>query len=445
MTTFIKLDDTNCVYGRITQGPGSSIPGSYNYLGKFDSYEQCSQSNNIPSSAKAITYHNDKNKDYADWAKQCYSINDTNTQVPNQNYATCGIVAPNSPRQTAAPVNAPTVPTQVMGDSSNLDASVLSTPVQDNSMEQIIAQISNLQDLENQKYDDLNILLASNPTPDNVVQQNVLISDITHLTNIRSQLFDTLVLNTQNNARVNDAMNANVQDKHTIVTLKENDLNARRSAIAALNQESENTQRMVDINVYYKKQYEARVKIMKYIVLLCFLVIFFVVLSNLGWLPQEMVIVLVVIIILAGGLYIGSLVNDAYQRSNMNYDEYNWGFDSQKMASMISKQPRHKKSASTDRTCNSGSGNSGSGILSQLDSMYKSVSSSAASVEGSIKSSISAASTATTGPDTASSPPSVQSKISESFMLSKMPRKYFSDIQGQGANPFTMEDNYGKI
>jgi hypothetical protein len=36
-------------------------------------------------------------------------------------------------------------------------------------------------------------------------------------------------------------------------------------------------------------------------------------------------------------------------------------------------------------------------------------------------------------------------------MLSKMPRKYFSDIQGQGqgqgqgANPFTMEDNYGKI
>jgi hypothetical protein len=42
-------------------------------------------------------------------------------------------------------------------------------------------------------------------------------------------------------------------------------------------------------------------------------------------------------------------------------------------------------------------------------------------------------------------PPSVQSKVSESFMLSKMPRKYFSDIQGQGANPFTIEDNYGKI
>jgi hypothetical protein len=383
-------------------------------------------------------------------------------------------VAPNSPRQTAASVNAPTVPTHIIDhdDSSKSSALAPSPPIQDNSTEQIIEKISNLQDLENQKYDDLNVLLASNPTPDNIAQQKVLIDDITQLTNIRSQLFDTLLLHAQNNMKVNDALNANVQDKHTIVTLKENDLNARKAAIAALNQETENTQRMVDINVYYKKQYEARVNIMKYIVLLCFLVIFFVVLSNLGWLPQEMVIVLVVIIILAGGLYIGSLVYDAYQRSSMNYDEYNWGFDSQKMASTISKQPRHKKPASTDRTCNSGNN-----MSSKLDSMYKSVSASAASVEDSIKSSsstlmsdvttansgspapsassssISAASTATAtaGPDAASAPPSVQSKVSESFMLSKMPRKYFSDIQGQGqgqgqgTNPFTMEDNYGKI
>lgn len=97
--------------------------------------------------------------------------------------------------------------------------------------------------------------------------------------------------------------------------------------------------------MYYKKQYEARVRIMKYIVILCFLIIFFVVLLNLGWLPQELVTVLVVIIILAGGLYIGSLVYDMYQRSNINYDEYNWSFDSQKMESTIAKQPKHKNAS----------------------------------------------------------------------------------------------------
>ena len=382
------------------------------------------------------------------------------------------VVSPNSPRQTAASVNAPTVPTQVVdGDSKSPPPSSQDNNNSNNPTEQIIEKISNLQDLENQKYDSLNILLASNPTPDNIAQQKVLINDITQLTNIRAQLFDTLLVNAQNNVSMNNTMNASVQDKHTIVTLKENDLNARKAANAALSQDVENTKRMVDINVYYKKQYEARVVIMKYIVVVCFMVIFFIVLMNLGWLPQEMVIVLVVIIILAGGLYIGSLMYDAYKRSNMNYDEYNWGFDSQEIASSISKQPTHKKPISKDRTCASTSGSSND-MSSRLDSMYKSISSSASSVEDSIKSSsstlmsdltpaansgespapsassssISAASTAGTGTTTAGAlPPSVQSKVSESFMLSRVPQKYFSEGGGAGANPFTIEDNYGKI
>ena len=382
------------------------------------------------------------------------------------------VVSPNSPRQTAASVNAPTVPTQVVDDDSKSPPpSSQDNNNSNNPTEQIIEKISNLQDLENQKYDSLNILLASNPTPDNIAQQKVLINDITQLTNIRAQLFDTLLVNAQNNVSMNNTMNASVQDKHTIVTLKENDLNARKAANAALSQDVENTKRMVDINVYYKKQYEARVVIMKYIVVVCFMVIFFIVLMNLGWLPQEMVIVLVVIIILAGGLYIGSLMYDAYKRSNMNYDEYNWGFDSQEIASSISKQPTHKKPMSKDRTCASTSGSSND-MSSRLDSMYKSISSSASSVEDSIKSSsstlmsdltpaansgespapsassssISAASTAGTGTTTAGAlPPSVQSKVSESFMLSRVPQKYFSEGGGAGANPFTIEDNYGKI
>ena len=167
-------------------------------------------------------------------------------------------VTPNSPKQTAASVTAPTVPTQITVDGGSKLKSPPPPPPpsrQDSATEQIIEKISNLQDLENQKYDDLNVLLASNPTPDNIAQQKVLVNDITQLTNVRSQLFNTLLLHAKNNVSMNDTMNANVQDKHTIVTLKENDLNARKTATAALNQGVENTKRMVDINVYYKKQY----------------------------------------------------------------------------------------------------------------------------------------------------------------------------------------------
>lgn len=382
------------------------------------------------------------------------------------------LVMPNSPKQTAALTTAPTVPTQIVtsginngnnGNNSNGEHSTSPSAGED-----LLEQISHLQDLENRKYDELNILLASNPTPDNIAQQKILMNDITQLSTMRSDLFNALLMQTQNNLKVNTAMNANVQDKQTIVALKENDLKARRAAMAAVNQKNENALKMVDINVYYKKQYEARVKIMKYIVVLCFLIIFFVVLMNLGWLPQEMVTVLVVIIIIGGAMYIGSLVYDMYQRSNINYDEYSWGFDSQKMASTISNQPKHKKRESTDRTCNSDDS-----MSSKLDSMYKSVSSSAASIEDSMSSkataffsddgsnhpsssplpsasasSITAASTSAPIA-TATTPPSVQSKISESFMLSLMPKNYFSkndnNNNNKGIKAFVHEDNYGKI
>ena len=378
-------------------------------------------------------------------------------------------VVPNSPKQLAALTTAPTVPTHVVTSDNNNGNNYNGEPSPSLSDdESLLEQISHLQDLENKKYDELNILLASNPTPDNIAQQKILINDITQLSTMRSDLFNTLLMQAQNNLKVNTVMNSNLQDKHTIVTLKENDLKARRDAMAAVNQKNENALKMVDINVYYKKQYEARVKIMKYIVIICFLVIFFVVLMNLGWLPQEMVTVLVVIIIFGGAMYVGSLVYDMYQRSNINYDEYSWGFDSQKMESTISNQPKHKKRESTDRTCNSDNDNS---MSSKFDSMYKSVSSSAASIEDSMSSKATAfisgdggsnhtsssplpsasassitASNANISTNAIVPPPSVQSKISESFMLSLMPKNYFSkNDNNKGIKAFDVEDNYGKI
>jgi hypothetical protein len=159
----------------------------------------------------------------------------------------------------------------------------------------------------------------------------------------------------------------------------------------------------------------------------------------LGWLPQELVTVLVVIIILAGGLYIGSLVYDMYQRSDINYDEYNWSFDSQKMESTIAKQPKHKKRESTDRTCSNDNDNSVS-----LDSMYKSISSSASTIEDSMSGKATEIMADVSGTTTT---PSGQSKISESFMLSLMPKNYFSknDNDNKGIKAFVPENNYGTI
>jgi hypothetical protein len=86
---FEKVDNLNCVYGRLYNGyrrDGSR--NDYKWLGDFNSYEDCLKYGNIPSNTKAITYHNNN---ISGWARQCFSINDNNTNVANQNYAVCGI------------------------------------------------------------------------------------------------------------------------------------------------------------------------------------------------------------------------------------------------------------------------------------------------------------------------------------------------------------------
>ena len=432
MTTFTKLDNTNCVYGRILQGAGSSIPGNYNYLGKFDSYEQCSQFNNIPSSAKAITYHDNTIGGYA---KQCYSIDDNNTQVPNLNYATCGIVVPNSPKQPAASTTAPTVPTTMTSDAT----------------EELTEQINNLQKLENDKYIALDILLKSNPSPDNVAEQEAIINDITSISTLRSNLFDTLLNNASSHSKLNEQMNSNLENKNTIKTLKENSLNLERAALEAEDTTISNARRMVDINTYYHKQYAARVKIMKLIVLICFVIIFFIVLMHLGWLPQELVTVIVVITLFAGLVYIGSLINDMYQRSKINFDEYDFPFNPSKFGSQLSKSTKSAK-ASTDQSC----------------SLYNSIVSSAATVEDSISSKATelmnevnggtpdpsqpssslTSANANTGSDSgAAATPSVQTKLSESFipLMSRMDRRQFNSNNTLHPAAYDTVNNFGKI
>lgn len=342
-------------------------------------------------------------------------------------------VVPNSPKQTAASTTAPTVPT--------VTVSTKETPTPD-STDELTEQISNLQKLESGKYIALDILLKSNPSPDNVAQQKTIINDISEISTLRSKLFDTLLNNASSHLKVNEQMNSNLEDKKKIITLTENDLMAKKNALEAEQQKISNSSRMVDINTYFHKQYAARVKIMKLIVLICFVIIFFIVLMHLGWLPQELVTVIVVIVLFAGLLYIGYLINDMYQRSNINFDEYNFGlFDSNKFGAQVASSTKKKKSESTDRSC-----------------LYNSVASSAATLEDSISSKATELKNDISGtPDPsqpssslgagAATPPSVQSKLSESFipLMSRMDRKQFNSNDVRHPAAYDSENNYGKI
>jgi ABC-type multidrug transport system fused ATPase/permease subunit len=360
-------------------------------------------------------------------------------------------VVPNSPKQTAASTNAPTVPTVVTDLSSSSSSPQLNDANDANdSNDALINQISNLQKLEDDKYIALDALLKSNPSPDNVAQRKTIMNDITEIATIRSKLFDTMLNNANNHAIVNEQMNSNLENKKTIVSLKEDALNARRIALEDNANNINNAKRMVGINTYFHKQYEARVKIMKFIALLCFIIIFFIVLMHLGWLPQELVTVIVVITLFGGMLYIGSLINDMYKRNNINFDEYNYPIDSN-YGSKIAQSTKSKKSRSTDRSsCLYNS------VAAEAASIEDSISSKATSLEDELtgtpdpsqsSSSLSSASTSAGGADGTTTLPSVKSKLSESFLplMSRMDRRQFNSNDAQHPAAYDSENNFGKI
>jgi hypothetical protein len=350
-------------------------------------------------------------------------------------------VEPNSPKQTGASVRAPTVPTVVTDTADTADAA--------DEDDALVNQISNLQKLENDKYIVLNGLLKSNPSPDNVAQQKTIINDIKEIATIRSKLFDTMLSNASSNLKVTQQMGSTLEARKAIVTLKETALGEQRAALQAAAAIIDDSRRMVGINTYYDKQYEARIKIMKFIVLICFIIIFLIVLLHLGWLPQELVTVLVVVTLFGGLFYAGSLINDMYQRSNINFDEYDFEIDSN-MGSKLSQKIPATSTASSDRTCSS--------------SLYSSIASTAAEIEDSISSKATLLKNELTGtPDPSQSSsslsasgsahafgttlPSVESKLSESFLplMSRMDRRQFNSNDAQQPMAYDSENSYGKI
>ena len=171
---------------------------------------------------------------------------------------------------------------------------------------------------------------------------------------------------------------------------------------------------------------------------------------HLGWLPQELVTVIVVITLFGGLLYIGSLINDMYQRNNINFDEYNYPIDSN-YGSKIAQSTKSEKSRSTDRSsCLYNS------VAAEAASIEDSISSKATSLEDELtgtpdpsqsSSSLSSASTSAGGADGTTTLPSVKSKLSESFLplMSRMDRRQFNSNDAQHPAAYDSENNFGKI
>jgi hypothetical protein len=197
--------------------------------------------------------------------------------------------------------------------------------------EQTLSDISNLQQIEQELYNTLETNANNNTLTDD--QKTQMISKIYEISQMRINLYDNLK-NNYGFLKDNVASSRITLDEQIIaIDIVENELQEAKKRLQILQDEKYNKLRQVEINTYYGKKYNSHTDVMKIIVLMCIPILIVSFLANMVFLPDGLYFWSIIVIISIGVICIGYKLIDNYTRDNMNYDEYDWGFDSSKAPS----------------------------------------------------------------------------------------------------------------
>lgn len=190
------------------------------------------------------------------------------------------------------------------------------------SNEQILNDIQTLQQIEKQLFDSLEV----NPQLSSEEQEKI-IQKINQISTMRINLYQTL-------SGVNDffqnAMNSSIgtlQQQSTAISIIESELNRSKQQLSKLEDNNVNKIRMIEINDYYGERYSEHADLMKIVIYTLVPIIILVALNKTGLVPSTIYLVLLIIISGVGAVFFWKKFASIITRNNMNYQEYDWGFD----------------------------------------------------------------------------------------------------------------------
>jgi hypothetical protein len=188
--------------------------------------------------------------------------------------------------------------------------------------EKILNDIQMLQQIEQQLFNNLETNTSLTPQ-----QQQEIVEKMNQISNMRINLYQTLsgVNNFFENALSSSI--GTLREQSVAIGIVENELNQAKKRLEALEQEKNNKIRLVEINDYYGDRYSEHSKLMKIIIFTLVPVIILAVLNNKEILPNVIYYVLLIIVCLIGGYFFWTTYFSIISRDNMNYQEYDWGFD----------------------------------------------------------------------------------------------------------------------
>jgi hypothetical protein len=191
----------------------------------------------------------------------------------------------------------------------------------------ILANIDKLQMTEQQLVAQLN---AASSQPGFKVDSTItnLINQINNLSDTRIALFNSI--GDQANI-IQGGLASSRNDLVSQITLLrtvEDQLDQAKKQNNLIQNRNDTQMRLVEINTYYGKRYEAQSNLMKKIIFVCVPLLIFVVLKKKGILPEMLGNYVIGITLAVGAIFVIRAAWDITTRNNVNFDEYNWNYES---------------------------------------------------------------------------------------------------------------------
>jgi len=193
--------------------------------------------------------------------------------------------------------------------------------------QQVLNNISQLQGQEKTLYSSLDDINLSSGEKQQIINK---INEISQMrTNLYASLKDTYSFYQKNVSASKNTLGQSIE----AIDILENELNQAKTRLNLLEDQKYNKLRLVEINTYYGKRYNAHSGLMKTIVIMCIPIIILTILVNKEILPSKIYAFLMGLILLIGIISIGRQLIDIGSRDNMNWDEYYWFFNRDKAPS----------------------------------------------------------------------------------------------------------------
>jgi len=210
--------------------------------------------------------------------------------------------------------------------------------------EQILNDIQSLQEMEKTL---LNSLEANANTLTSQEQEQI-VGKMNRISDMRINLYQTL---SGVNNFFHGALSSSIgtlQQQTAAIGIIEDELNQSKRRLEVLENEKLNKIRLVEINDYYGEKYAEHSELMKIIIFTLVPVIILAILNNKGILPEKIYYILLVIVSVIGSVFLWRRFSSIIMRDNMNYQEYNFGFDPKSAPSSTSTGDQNDPWASPD-------------------------------------------------------------------------------------------------